>query len=100
MLVHDSGHSELSANESLRHSPPPTNVTASAGRRGSCAALTDRKRRQRCAPFFVQSASGLGSWPQRRVIFPGDTPVLSSASATERNDEPLSPGPSSTTRNP
>src|SRR5215475_3047082 len=100
MLLQTAGHSDSSLKRRPRHWPPPTKVPVLAAQTVSLAAGTQQNLRQRCAALVEQSASGFGWCADSRMIFSRGTPASSTASATERNEEPLSPGPSSTIKNP
>src|SRR4029077_5518517 len=99
MLLHDPGQADSLLHNWPRHCPAPMKTSALSGLRPSSEIGTQLNRRQRCAALAEHNASTFGSWPHSKVILPRKTPASSSASATDRNDDPLSPGPSSTMRN-
>src|SRR5262245_49934085 len=97
-LVHEAGQVTPAGNMSLRQRPPPAKSAACAGRQGSLDTAAQRKRRARCGPSSARKESTSGWCPQIRTSLSGETPACVRASATDKKDDPLNPGPSSTTR--
>src|SRR5580765_376773 len=93
------GQSCSLAKTAFRHSPQPISSAACAGIRRVGLSEIVRKQLQRLTASGANSDEGFGLELGRRTIRFWETPALTRASATARNDDPLSPGPSSTTRN-
>src|SRR5262249_39830747 len=98
-LVQLAGQPDWFSRSSVSQRPAPTKAPTSSGISVDGGTAHQLNRWQRAAASRAQSAAGLGWCAQIRVARSGATPAAIRASATERKEEPLSPGPSSTTRN-
>src|SRR5689334_223613 len=97
MFSHEAGHSVLVGSRRERHFPSPMN-SALGGHWRKSGALCHPKRCQRTAASRAHKVFGSGALVPTNVIRSGEMPSPVSASPIERKEEPLRPGPSSTTR--
>src|SRR5947209_3274172 len=98
MCVQVAGQSDRDPNTCPRSSPQDASLYFSNCAKEEAVGMA-RKRGHSARLVSVQKEEISGFRLQRKTIFSGSTPSICNAFATERNDEPLSPGPSSAITN-